>query len=184
MLPRARSILRIWNGCGVPISGPTSRTGRISTWRPGQERHGAAEIDGKAALHPAIDRAVDALLGLERLFQVGPGLLAPRLLARQDDGAVPVLVTLDIELDDVAGLDLGLGAGRAELLQRDTALGLQADIDDGVLVGEAEDAAGDDGAVEAGIPAEGFIEECGEVLASEMVLHGGRRGCGAGDGGG
>jgi hypothetical protein len=36
MLPRARSILRIWNGCGVPISGPTSRTGRISTWLPGR----------------------------------------------------------------------------------------------------------------------------------------------------
>src|ERR687889_87000 len=29
MLPRRRSILRIWNGCGMSISGPTSRTGRI-----------------------------------------------------------------------------------------------------------------------------------------------------------
>src|SRR6185503_15947859 len=36
MLPRARSIFRIWNGCGVPISGPTSRTGRMSTWLPGR----------------------------------------------------------------------------------------------------------------------------------------------------
>ncbi len=152
--------------------------------RAGQERHGAAEIDGEAALHPAIDGAVDALLGLECLFQVGPGLLAPRLLARQDDGAVLVLIALDIELDDVAGLHVGLGAGRAEFLQCDTALRLQADIDDGVFVGEAEDAAGDDGAVEAGILAEGFIEERGEVLASEMVLHRGRRGSGAGDGGG
>ena len=112
--------------------------------RSGQERHGATEIDGKAALHPAIDGAVDALLGLERLFQVGPGLLAPRLLARQDDGAVPVLIAFDIELDDIAGLYIRLGAGRPELLQRDTALRLQADVDDGVLVGEAEDAAGND----------------------------------------
>ena len=114
MLPRARSILRIWNGCGVPISGPTSRTGRISTCDAGQERHGAAEIDGEAALHPAVDRAVDALLALERLLEVGPGLLAPGLLARQDDGAVLVLVALDIELDDVAGLHVRLGcrAGR------------------------------------------------------------------------
>src|SRR6266480_5509550 len=31
MLPRRRSILRIWNGCGTFISGPTSRIGRIST---------------------------------------------------------------------------------------------------------------------------------------------------------
>ena len=71
-----------------------------------QERHGAAEIDGEAALDPAVDRAVDALLALERLLQIGPGFLAPRLLARQHDGAVTVLVALDIELDDVAGLDL------------------------------------------------------------------------------
>ena len=149
----------------------------------GQERHGAAEIDGEAALHPAIDRAVDALLGLERLLEVGPGLLAAGLLARQDDRAVLVLVALDVELDHVAGLHLGLGAGRAEFLQRDAALGLQADIDDGELVGEAEDAAGDDGAVEAGVLAEGFIEEGGEILAFEMVLHRGRRG-GAGDSGG
>ncbi len=183
MLPRARSIFRIWNGCGLPISGATSRTGRISTWLTGQERHGAAEIDGEAALDPAVDRAVDALLGLERLFQVGPGFLAPRLLARQDDGAVLVLVALDVQLDGVAGLDVGLGAGRAEFLESDAAFGLQADIDDGEFVGEAEDAAGDDGAVEAGVLAEGFIEEGGEILALEMVLH--RGGCdGAGDSGG
>ena len=74
----------------------------------GQEGHGAAEVDGEAALDPAEDHAVDALLRLERLLEVGPGLLAPRLLARQDDGAVAVLVALDEELDDVAGLDLGL----------------------------------------------------------------------------
>ncbi len=36
MLPRERSILRIWKGCGVPISGLTSRTGRMSTWLPGR----------------------------------------------------------------------------------------------------------------------------------------------------
>ena len=50
MLPRRRSIFRIWKGCGMPISGPTSRIGRTSTWLPGKERHGAAEIDGEAAL--------------------------------------------------------------------------------------------------------------------------------------
>src|ERR1700722_2334508 len=51
----------------------------LTAW---QERHGAPEIDGEATLHPAVDRAVDALLGLERLFQIGPGLLAASLLAR------------------------------------------------------------------------------------------------------
>ena len=40
ILPRRRSIFRIWNGCGRSISGPTSRTGRISTWlnRAGRRR--------------------------------------------------------------------------------------------------------------------------------------------------
>src|SRR5205807_2035525 len=36
MLPRERSIFRIWKGCGEPNSGPMSRTGRISTWLPGR----------------------------------------------------------------------------------------------------------------------------------------------------
>ena len=36
---------------------------------------------------------------------------------------------------------------------------------------EAEDAAGDDRAVEAGVLAERFIEQRGEILAFEMVLH-------------
>jgi hypothetical protein len=36
MLPRRRSILRIWKGCGMPMSGPTSRTGRMSTCERGR----------------------------------------------------------------------------------------------------------------------------------------------------
>ena len=83
-----------------------------------QERDGAAEIDGEAALDPAVDGAVDALLRFERTLEAGPRLFAAGLLARQDDGAVAVFVTLDIELDVVAGLDLGLLTGEAELLKR------------------------------------------------------------------
>ena len=64
------------------------------------------------------------------------------------------------------GLTSGLAAGRAEFLERDAALGLQADIDDGEFVGEADDAAGDDGAVEAGVPAERLIEKGGEIFAA------------------
>ena len=80
-----------------------------------QEGHGAAEVDGEAALHAAEDRALDALLRLERLLEVGPGLLAAGLLARQDDRAVLVLDALEEDLDDVAGLDLGLAARRARI---------------------------------------------------------------------
>ena len=77
-----------------------------------QEGDGAVEIDGEAALDAAEDDAGDALIGLEALLEQGPGLLAPRLLARELRLAVLVFHPLEIDLDGVAGLDLG-AAGRA-----------------------------------------------------------------------
>ena len=65
MLPRARSILRIWNGCGVPISGRDVAHRADIDLAARQEGHGAVEIDGEAALDPAEDRAGDALVRLE-----------------------------------------------------------------------------------------------------------------------
>ena len=44
MLPRGRSILRIANGCSRPISGPTSRTGRMSTCEPGRNAEAPAKL--------------------------------------------------------------------------------------------------------------------------------------------
>ena len=153
----------------MPISGVDVAHRADVDLAAGQEGDRAAEIDGEAALDPAVDRAGDALAALEGLFEVGPGLFAPRLLARQHDRAVAVFVALDIEFDHVAGLDLRLGAGRAEFLKGDAAFGLQADIDDGEFVGEPEDPAGDDRAVEAGIAAESFIEQGGEGVAPKMI---------------
>ena len=80
-----------------------------------QERDGAVEIDGEAALDPAEDRAGDALVRLEILLELGPGFLAPRLLARDLRLAVLVLHALEIDLDDVAGLDLGRLARRRRI---------------------------------------------------------------------
>ena len=131
----------------------------------GQEGDRAAEIDGKAAFDPAVDGAVHALLGLEGALQAGPGFLAAGFFAGQDDGAVAVFVALDIELDHVAGLDVRLLSGKAEFLERDAAFGFEADIDDGEFLGQADDPSGDDGAVKAGIPAEGLVEQGGEILA-------------------
>ena len=117
MLPRARSILRIWNGCGVPISGPDVADRANVDLAAGQEGDGAAEVDGEAALDPAVDGAVDALLRFERLLEIDPGLFAAGLLAGQHDGAVAVFVALDVELDLVAGLDLGAQPGAANSLR-------------------------------------------------------------------
>ena len=137
--------------------------------RAGQEGHRAAEIDGEAALDAAVDGAVDPLAAFEGALEAGPGFFAAGLFARQDDEAFAVLVALDIKLDDVAGLDFGLHARSGELLERHAAFALEADIDDGELVGEADDLAADDGAGEAGVAAEGLVEEGGEVFAVEMI---------------
>ena len=44
-----------------------------------QERHGAVEVDGEAALDLVEDDALDLLLFLERLFELDPALFAARL---------------------------------------------------------------------------------------------------------
>src|SRR6185503_4950656 len=75
-----------------------------------QEGHGAAEIDGEAALHATEDRAHDTLLVVERLLEHGPGFLASRLLARQHGLAFLVFHAVDEDVDHVAFLDLRRGA--------------------------------------------------------------------------
>src|SRR5579885_2377722 len=52
MLPRERSILRIWNGCCVPSSGVMSRTGRMSTWLPGRN----ATAPDRSTVKPPLTR--------------------------------------------------------------------------------------------------------------------------------
>src|SRR3984957_4190577 len=52
MLPRARSIFRIWKGCGEPKSGVMSRTGRMSTWLPGRN----ATAPERSTVNPPLTR--------------------------------------------------------------------------------------------------------------------------------
>ena len=61
MLPRFLLNLMILNSNSLPICWSRLRTGRMSTWRAGQERlH--ADVDLQAALDPADDRAFDDLV--------------------------------------------------------------------------------------------------------------------------
>ena len=55
-----------------------------------------------------------------------------------------------------------------ELAEGNAALALEADVHDGDVVIDAETAAGDDGAGEAGVGAERLVEEGGEILAAGM----------------
>ena len=67
-----------------------------------QEGDRPVEIDGEAALDLVEDDAFDLLVLLERLFELDPALLAPRLVARDDGFAERVLDPLEIDLDLVA----------------------------------------------------------------------------------
>ncbi len=130
-----------------------------------QERDGAVEIDGEPALDPAEDHAGHPLIGLEALFELRPRLFAPRLLARQRGLAVLVFHAFEEDLDDVADMDLGfVAASGREFLQRHAAFGFEADIDQRGVILDADDAALDDGALEAVGDAHRFIEQRGEAL--------------------
>ena len=123
MLPRGRSILRMANGCSLPISGPDVAHRADIDLRARQEGRGAAQIDGEAAFHPADDRAHYRLVLGEDPFEPRPRLLAPGLVAADHRLAQRVLDPLEKHLDGVADLQGRLaGLVDAEFLDGDTAL--------------------------------------------------------------
>jgi hypothetical protein len=104
---------------------------------PGQEGDGAAEIDGEAALHSAEDHASTRLPASNSFSSLSHGGFAARAVARQHRFAGRILDPVDIDLDLIADLELGLLARSCELAQRDAALRLQADVDHGHVVLDA-----------------------------------------------
>ena len=117
----------------------------------GQERHGAVEIDGEAALDAAEDHAGDAGLVVEGLFQLDPAFLAARLVARQHGFAQRVLDALQIDFDVVADLDVGGHARHGEFFERHAAFGLETDIDHGEIILDGDDLALDDRRLPGGV---------------------------------
>ena len=101
-----------------------------------------------------------------------PALLALGLLAAEDDLATLVLEPLDEHLDRVADPDLGRLPGAAELLERDAAFRLEADVDDDDVVVEPDDGAADDAALEAGARAQRLVEHRGEIVQRRAGLDG------------
>ena len=137
--------------------------------RAGQEGHGAVEVDGEAALDAAEDHALDARGLGEFGFQLVPGGFAAGAVAAEHRFAVHVLDAVDIDLDFVADLQVGLLAGRGEFAQRHAAFGLQADVDDGQVVLDRGDGALDDAAFEAVGAAERLVEQRREIVAGGSV---------------
>ena len=89
--------------------------------------------------------ALDLLVALEGLLELAPALLAARLVARQHGFAERILDPLEIDFDGVADLEVVLAARAVELAQRHAALGLEAHIDDGEVLLDADHGALDHG---------------------------------------
>ena len=166
MLPRRRSIFRIWNGCGNVHQRRDVANRTDVDLAARKESHGAAEVDGEAALHAAEDHAFDAVAGFEFLFQLVPGRFAARAVARQHRFAGRILDAVDVDFDGVADVEVGLLAGRCELAQRHAAFALKADVNHGHVILDSRNGALHHLAFEGFVfAAEAFVEEGREIVA-------------------
>ncbi len=110
--------------------------------RAGQERL-QADVDHQAALDAAQHDALDRDLGVRGFFQRVPNFVAQRLVVA-DEVAAFLLLTFHDHFHLVADVELRRAGVVQHLLQRDHTLGLQADIDHHMLVGDLDHRAGDD----------------------------------------
>ena len=114
--------------------------------RGGQEA-AHPEVDDQAALDDLDDRALDGLAGLGRGLDAPPRLLEAGALLGHDEAAVLVLLGEDEGVDLLAQLDLVVRVdvlADGKLVGGDDPLALVADVDEDLVVVDADDTAGDD----------------------------------------
>ena len=161
-----RERLRRW-----PISGPTSRTGRMSTWLPGRKATAPPRSTVKPPLtRPKIAPMTRSFCSLKR-FSRRVQASSRRALSR-DRTASPCCSPSRSRKTSTLSPTLTSGGWppAREFLERDAAFGLQADIDHDEVVLDRDHAALDDGAFEAGCSAERLVEQRGEVVADGPVI--------------
>src|SRR5882724_9985700 len=137
--------------------------------RARQEGHRTVEIDREAALDLVEDDAVNLLVVVEGLFQLAPAFLAARLVARQHGLAEGILDPVEEHFDGVADLEIAFAAGTGKFAQRDAALGLQADVDDGHVLFNRNNLALDDGAFLQVAAGKRLVQHRGEIIARGVV---------------
>ena len=138
--------------------------------RRGQEA-AQSDVDDEAALDDLDDDALDDLVAVLQLFDVGPRLLVLGALLREDEAALLVLLLQDQALDalaqrdDLGGVDV---VADRELAARDDALGLEADVEQHLVVVDLDDGADHQVAV---VELEDAVaHEGGEVGADQVVF--------------
>src|SRR5271165_4202139 len=132
---------------------------------PRQEGDRPVEVDGEAALDLVEDHPFYLLILLEGLLELDPTLLAPSLVARNDGFAERVLDALEIDLDLIADARGRIAAVVGEFLEGDAPFRLQADVDDGHVLFDRDDAALDHRALESLVGAVGLVQKRGKILA-------------------
>src|SRR5690606_1535005 len=135
--------------------------------RARQERPYEIDLDGKAALHAAIDDAFDDLLLLERLFEPRPGARTLGLLARQTGFARAIFDAVERDFDVVADADFDLTALVLELLDRDNGFALQTGIDENDVRADIDDAPGQDGTWLDLLGGQAFFEQLRKTFGHE-----------------
>ncbi|EBA07376.1 hypothetical protein SSE37_21295 [Sagittula stellata E-37] len=139
--------------------------------RAGQEGHGAAEVDGEAALDAAEDRAFDACVVCVCLLQAVPCFFATGHLAGDDGFATGVFGCAEEDLHFVADLNVRLLAGFSEFLQLDAAFHLVAYVDDGLARFDCDDLAFDNRTFVRGVHFEALIQERFEFFHGCVLSH-------------
>src|SRR4051794_39223071 len=109
--------------------------------RAREERVDAHEVDDHATLDLLDEGALDRLIVLVGETDALPHAHEVRLLLRQDDRAFLVLEVLEQDLDLIADLEV---REVLELLERDTALRFEADVEHDHVVADLEDVGFDD----------------------------------------
>src|SRR5580700_2297761 len=145
ILPRRRSILRIWNGWGTFISGPTSRTGRMSTWLRGRK----ATAPSRSTVKPPLTwlKMTPSTFSFfsnacSSLTQLSSRLALPR----------------EIDFDFVAKPRRRVASMIGEFLERHAPFSLEADVDDGHVLFDRDDLALDDRSLERLVVAVGLVQ--------------------------
>src|ERR1700722_2801121 len=123
-----------------------------------QEGDRPVEVDREAALDLVEDHPFDLLVLLERLLELDPALLAPRLVARDDRFAERVLDPLEIDFDFVAKAGRRVASMIGEFLERHAPFSLKADVDDGHVLLDRDDLALDDRSLERLVVAVGLVQ--------------------------
>ncbi len=133
--------------------------------RGGQEA-AHPEVDDEAALDDLDDGALDRLAGLGGALDLAPGLLEARALLGEDEPAVLVLLGEDERVDLLAQLHLVVRVDRLpdrELIHRNDALALVADVDQDLVLVYAHDLARHDVALLEG-------DEGGVVVRDDLTV--------------